>query len=78
MKTIAITMDADTLARMDRLAARQGGRANRSRLIREAVRDYVARLERAAGDEREAEVVRRHRGRLAREARALVRQQAKV
>jgi metal-responsive CopG/Arc/MetJ family transcriptional regulator len=72
MKTIAITIDDDTLERVDRL----GGGRNRSRVIREAVREYVARLERLAGEEREATVIRRHRGRLARQARALVRAQA--
>lgn len=72
MKTIAISIDEDTLARVDRVAGR-----NRSRLLREAVREYVARLERVAGDAREAEIVRRHRGRLARQAGALVRAQAK-
>lgn len=71
-------MDPETLERMDRLASRQGlGRANRSRLIRQAVQEYVTRLERAADDEHELEVLRRHRGRLRRQARALVRGQAK-
>lgn len=72
MKTIAITIDDDTLERVDRL----GGGRNRSRVIRQAVREYVARLERLAEEEREAAVIRRHRGRLARQARALVRAQA--
>jgi len=72
-------MDPETLDRIDRLASGQGpGRANRSRLIRQAVQEYVTRIERAADDEREAEVVRRHRGRLSRQASALVREQAKV
>jgi metal-responsive CopG/Arc/MetJ family transcriptional regulator len=79
METIAITIDRDTLDRLDRLAARRGpGRANRSRVIREAVQEYVARFERAIDDEREAAVIRRHRGRLARQASALVREQAKI
>jgi metal-responsive CopG/Arc/MetJ family transcriptional regulator len=77
MRTIAITIDEEVLARLDRLAGRAGGRANRSRVIRQAVSEYVSRLEREAGDAREAAVVRRHRGRLAREATALVREQAK-
>jgi metal-responsive CopG/Arc/MetJ family transcriptional regulator len=72
MKTIAITIDPDTLARVDRL-----GRRNRSRIIREAVREYVTRVERLADDERESAIVRKHRGRLARQAAALVRAQAK-
>jgi metal-responsive CopG/Arc/MetJ family transcriptional regulator len=79
MKTIAITIDTETLNRVDRLASGRGpGRANRSRVIREAVREYVSRLERAVEDEREAVVVRRHRGRITRQASALVREQAKV
>jgi len=72
VKTIAITIDESTLARVDRL----GGGRNRSRLIREAVRDYVTRLERLAEEEREAAVIQRHRGRLARQGRALVRAQS--
>jgi metal-responsive CopG/Arc/MetJ family transcriptional regulator len=79
MKTIAITIDTDTLDRVDRLAGLRGaGRPNRSRVIRQAIQEYVSRLERAAEDEREAAVFRRHRGRLARQASALVREQAKV
>jgi metal-responsive CopG/Arc/MetJ family transcriptional regulator len=77
MKTIAITIDENLLARLDRLAGRSGhARTNRSRVIRDAVREYVARLERIAGEEREAEIIKRHRGRLARQARALVGQQS--
>jgi len=66
------------LEQVDRLLG-SGGRAsrNRSQLIRQAVHDYVARLERLADDERESAVVRRHRGRLSRQATALVREQAK-
>lgn len=78
MKTIAITIDEETLGHVDRLVGR-GGPASRSRsqLIRQAVHDYVSRLERLADDEREAAIVRRHRGRLARQVSALVREQAR-
>jgi metal-responsive CopG/Arc/MetJ family transcriptional regulator len=76
MKTIAITIDEETLARVDRLASRDGTN-NRSHVIRQAVQEYVSRLERATEDEREDAIVRRHRGRLARQANALVREQAK-
>lgn len=66
------------LERIDRLAAASGQkRRNRSHVIREAVRDYVSRVEQHAEEEREAAVVRRHSGKLALQARALVRQQAK-
>lgn len=78
MKTIAITIDEDILTRVDRLAGRGGqGRTSRSRLIRQAVREYVSRLERLADERQEATVIRRHRGRLAQQASALVREQAK-
>jgi metal-responsive CopG/Arc/MetJ family transcriptional regulator len=78
MKTIAITIDEDVLARVDRLAGPSAKSArNRSRLIREAVREHLSRLERLADDEREAVIVRRHAGRLALEAAVLIRVQAK-
>jgi hypothetical protein len=51
---------------------------NRSRLLREAVREHVTRLERQAEEEREGAIVRRHRDRIARQAVALVRAQAKA
>jgi metal-responsive CopG/Arc/MetJ family transcriptional regulator len=73
MRTVAFAIDDETLGRLDRLATRKGGRSNRSRAIREAVREYISRRERQAEDEREAAVVRRHRRRLARQAAALVR-----
>ena len=78
MKTIAITIDERTLGRVDRLAARSGrARSNRSRLIRQAVQEYVSRVEQVTADEHERAVVHRHRERLARQAAALVRAQAK-
>ena len=78
MKTIAITIDDETLEAVDALVDRtDGGFGNRSRVIRRAVREYVDRLRRQAADRREAAIVSRHRGRLAQQARALVREQAK-
>jgi metal-responsive CopG/Arc/MetJ family transcriptional regulator len=75
MKTIAITIDDETLKRLER-ASHGEGRINRSKIVREAVKDYLARLEAAASDEREALVLRRHRARLARHAEAAVKAQA--
>lgn len=79
MKTIAITIEEETLARVDRVAhtRRAGGSANRSRVIRTAVDEYLTRLERAVEEAREREVLRRHAGRLSRQTAALVREQAK-
>jgi len=72
MKTIAITIDESLLARMDRL-----GGGNRSLMVREAVAQYIVRKEREAAETEEDGVIRRHRRRLAREAMALVKAQAR-
>jgi hypothetical protein len=76
VKTIATTIEEETL---DRVAAgtRPTAASNRSKVIRTAVRDYLARLERAAEEEREREILKRHARRLARQAAALVKEQAK-
>jgi len=66
------------LHRIDRLATGGSTGKNRSHLIRQAVQEYVARLERAAEEEREREVFRRHRRSLQRQAVALVKEQAKA
>lgn len=78
MKTIAITIDEAMLERVDRLAGHHGDTPNRSKIIRKAVGDYLARLEQRAEEERERDVFRRHRGRLHRQAAALVTEQAKL
>ena len=78
MKTIAITIEEDMLERVDRLVSRRDGAGgNRSLLIRQAVSDYVSRLEQQAEAQREARIVRQHRDALAKQARALVREQAR-
>lgn len=79
MKTIAITIDEDMLQRIDRLVAAGAAAArNRSQIIRQALQEFVARRERLAEEEREREIFRRHRQRLARQANALVKEQAKL
>lgn len=78
MKTIAITMDEETLRRVDHLLRNGLSRwRSRSEAVREAVRDFVTRLERAAAEERERAVVDRHAALLHRQAKALLREQAK-
>jgi metal-responsive CopG/Arc/MetJ family transcriptional regulator len=72
VKTIAITIDEDMLAQVDRLSEK-----GRSRLIRDAIRSYLAQRERQMEERRESTIIRKHRARLARQARALVREQAK-
>jgi hypothetical protein len=46
--------------------------------VRQAVKDYLARLERLEEEEREREILRRHRARLKRQSAALVHEQAKL
>ena len=79
MKTIAITMEETALQQIDRIAKRGGKkRANRSEVIRRAVEEYIARLERQAREERDEEIIRRNYRKLNRQAAALIRQQAKL
>lgn len=79
MKTVAVTIDEQTLQRLDRLMAVESVPwKSRSEVIRQAVREFVARRERLAEEEREREVFRRHRRRLNRQAAALVKEQAKL
>ena len=78
MKTIAITIEEDILSRIDRLAAHHHpSRKNRSKVIRVAIREYVTRIEQLSEDEREGAIIRRNKGQLARQAQALVKEQAK-
>jgi metal-responsive CopG/Arc/MetJ family transcriptional regulator len=78
MKTIAITIDEDTLERIDRLLSEQAAPdRNRSQVIRRAVREYLTGLQKEAELAREQEIFRRHRRLLRQDALALVREQAK-
>ena len=78
MKTIAITIEEDILKRIDDVAAGRGQPAvNRSKFIREAVKDHLARIERAGEEEREKEIFRRNRSRLHKQAVALIKEQGK-
>jgi metal-responsive CopG/Arc/MetJ family transcriptional regulator len=78
MKTIAISIEDETLDRMDRLTAMKVKRfSNRSKMIQEAMREYLSRIEQIEEEAREREILRRHRGRLARQADALVKEQSK-
>jgi metal-responsive CopG/Arc/MetJ family transcriptional regulator len=77
MKTIAITIEEDLLNRIDRLTAQLPPKANRSKVIRAAVSEYLTRVERIAEEEREKEIFRKNRKLLARQADALVKEQAK-
>jgi metal-responsive CopG/Arc/MetJ family transcriptional regulator len=86
MKTIAISIDDSTLEDLDRIArvlesADRGSRrrrvANRSKVVRAALREYLARHEREHQEQRDREVFARNRQKLLRQARVLVREQTK-
>jgi metal-responsive CopG/Arc/MetJ family transcriptional regulator len=78
MKTIAVSIDEPTLHRIDRLMAQDDAEwKSRSEVVRQAVQQFVARLERVAEEDREREVFRQHRARLNRQAQALIKEQAK-
>jgi metal-responsive CopG/Arc/MetJ family transcriptional regulator len=86
VKTIAITIDEPTLQAIDRIAsgatrgrtrARSAGAPpNRSKLIRTALQEFVARHERETREASERAVLARHKDRLAKQAAALVADQA--
>ena len=76
MKTIAITIDDVTLALLDELSSGQPAR-KRSALVRAALREYAERERRRVTEQREGEVFRKNRTQLTRQARALIREQAR-
>ncbi len=78
MKTIAITIDEDTLRSIEEISKKSSVRArSRSRIIRLAIKEFVSRRQQQAREAREREIFKRHRTRMARQARALISEQAK-
>jgi Arc/MetJ-type ribon-helix-helix transcriptional regulator len=87
MKTIAISIDDPTLTALDRLVGtgpegvrnRRGGKrtGNRSEVVRLALQEFIARRAKLAREQRERGILAANRERLAREAAALVAEQAK-
>ncbi len=79
MKTIAMTIDEPTLKRIDLLTQSNAVPwKSRSEVIRHAVQEFVASLERAEEEEREREIFRRNGAKLNRQAAALVKEQSKL
>jgi metal-responsive CopG/Arc/MetJ family transcriptional regulator len=76
MKTIAVTIDDDTLKLLNELT---GGTSRRSRsaLVRTALREFAERERRREVEAMESAVFRKQRKRLARQARALIAEQAR-
>ena len=76
MKTIAITIDETTLQMLDELTATSPQSRSRSALVRTAVREFVERLKSREVEAREDKIIRKHKEQLARQARALIADQA--
>jgi len=77
MGTVAFSIDKDTLSLLDELVSGSSPPRSRSSVVRAAIRDLAFRERRRRTEAREAEVLRKHRKRLARQARALVAAQAR-
>ena len=77
MKTIAITIDDATLKLLDELTNTSSRHRSRSALVRKALREFAEREHRRETEAKDGEVFRKHRKRLARQARALISEQAR-
>jgi len=75
MKTIAITIDEETLGLLETLCSSRRF-CSRSALIREAIRAYLAHEFRRRVEARERQVIRKNKRSLDRQLRALVKEQA--
>ena len=75
MKTIAVTIDEATLKLLDKLAV--GSARSRSALVRTALHEFAERERRREIEAKDGEVFRKHRKRLARQARVLISEQAR-
>ena len=78
MKTIAITIDEETLAQIDELTASSDRFGSRSALVRDALAVYVARERRVGEEKRERQVIRKHKQSLNAQLEALVDEQARA
>jgi len=77
MKTIAITIDEATLKLLNELTDTSQRHRSRSALVRKALREFAERERRRETDEKDGEVFRKNRKRLARQARMLISEQAR-
>ena len=82
MKTIAISIDEASLAAVDRLAQAAGRRpgggkkGNRSEMVRQAVREFLARQRRQEREEKDRRILSAHRTEIERQGASLVAEQA--
>ncbi|MBI1735734.1 MAG: hypothetical protein HYR51_11225 [Candidatus Rokubacteria bacterium] len=72
-----MTIDEPTLRVLEELCALEPRRRTRSALVRAALQEYAERERRRHMEERERQILRKHRKQLERDARVLVKQQAR-
>ena len=77
MKTIAVTVDEATLKLLDELTDVSPRLRSRSALVRKALREFAELERRREIEAKDGEVFRKHRKRLARQARILISEQAR-
>jgi len=77
MRTLAITVDEETLALLDDLSRASRRRRSRSALVLASVRQFAERRHREEIEARERDILRKHKKRLARQASALFASQAR-
>jgi predicted transcriptional regulator len=75
MKTIAI--DEATSKLLDKLTETSSRRRSRTALVRAALRQYAERQRRRATEAKDGAIFRKHRKRLAHQARVLITEQAR-
>ena len=78
MKTIAVTVDEATLNLLDELTDTSPRFRNRSALVRTALREFAERERRRVVEAKDGALFQKHRARLARQARLLVAEQARL
>ena len=84
MRTIAISIEEASVAAVDRLAQaagrRRGGgkKGNRSEVIRQAVREFLARRRKQEREERDRQVLSAHRDEIGSQGASLVAEQAEL
>ena len=77
MRTIAITVDDETLALIDELYETTNTFSSRSALVRAAIREYARLARKRAEEERERANFHANKNRLDKELAALISEQAK-
>lgn len=76
MKTIAVTIDEETMDLIDKLQGTSSEFRNRSALVRAAIREYAARVHKRIEEDRERELVHKNKDLLEKQLKALVEEQA--